>query len=65
MGRSIAEHTKSHNIDRPSILCQDVDFAELHLQLLDTFDAIGVCRAVTLVSHDCPAFATRYNSNRD
>jgi len=48
-----------------SIFCQDVDFTERLLKLLDTLDAIRAFFSVTLGRHDRPALIAWYDCNRD
>jgi hypothetical protein len=62
--RTVADHRKITAVVS-SILRQDIDFAELLLQLLDTLDAIRVVGSVAVCRHGGPALPTRYDRNSD
>ena len=62
--RTVADHRKTTAVVS-SILRQDIDFAELLLQLLNTLDAIKVVGSVALCRHGGPALPTRYDRNSD
>jgi hypothetical protein len=48
-----------------SILCQDVDVSKLPLDLFDTLEAVGMCRAVARGGYRGPAGITRDDRDRN